>query len=79
MSCLFGLVSLNLLGFNLMDRFCNDLCLGQSEKGTRRGIKLVRADRLLLFYNRSMWFFPTVTQLMCFFLHLSKGGSQRLA
>lgn len=57
MSRLFYLVSLHLLVFNLMDRFCNDLCLGQAEKGTRHGIKLVRAERLLTFYNRSMHFF----------------------
>lgn len=57
MSRLFYLVCLHLLVFNLMDRFCNDLCLGQSEKGTRHGIKLVRAERLLTLYNRSMHLF----------------------
>jgi len=42
-----------LLVFNLMDRFCGDLCVGQSEKRTRHGRKLLRAERLWAFYNRA--------------------------
>lgn len=44
LSRLFYLVSLHLLVFNVMDRFCNDLCLGWSEKRTRHGVKPVRAE-----------------------------------